>query len=728
MKVSQNKRLAKEGGAINKKIILLTVLVCVVAAFFWFDLGEVISVSLFRERFASHPVATALIFFVVYVAATAFSLPTGAVLTIIGGMTFGLLIGTGLVSFASTIGATLAFLFSRFILKDWVQQKLGAYLQPINRGMAKDGAFYLFTLRLIPVFPFWVINLLTGLTPIRTWTYYWVSQLAMFPATVVYVYAGAELGEVEEFSTAGILQPGLIFALVILATFPFIARGIVAEINRQRVYRGHQRPKQFDTNVLVIGAGSAGLVSAYIAAAVKAHVTLVEKHRMGGDCLNTGCVPSKTLIRAANRVYDIQQADQLGISTGPVEVDFPKVMARVREVISQIEPNDSVERYGSLGVTCAAGTANIVSPWEVEVDGRRVAARSLIIATGASPAVPNIPGLERIDYLTSDTVWQLDTLPKNLLVIGTGPIGCELAQAFQRLGSKVTLAGRALCLLPREDEEVSDYMMQTFAREGLRVLCGHNLQSFEQELASNSLPVNTAVFESAGQQQRIPFDRVLLALGRKPNTQGFGLEDLDIAVADNGTIEVDEYLRTKYPNIYACGDVVGPYQFTHAAAHQAWYAAVNALFGRFKKFKVDYSVIPWATFTAPEVARVGLNEQQARAQGVEYEITRYDLSELDRALTDNVASGFVKVLTVPGKDKILGATIVGHHSSELLSEFVTAMKRNLGLNKILGTIHIYPTMSEANKYVAGNWKREHTPEKLLSWVEKYHRWMRNHKT
>ena len=704
------------------------VLACVVAAFFWFDLGEVISVSLFRERFASHPVATALIFFVVYVAATAFSLPVGAVLTIIGGMTFGLVIGTGLVSFASTIGATLAFLFSRFILKDWVQQKLGAYLQPINRGMAKDGAFYLFTLRLIPVFPFWVINLLTGLTPIRTWTYYWVSQLAMFPATVVYVYAGAELGEVEEFSTAGILQPGLIFALVILAMFPFIARGIVAALNRQRVYRGHQRPKQFDTNVLVIGAGSAGLVSAYIAAAVKAHVTLVEKHRMGGDCLNTGCVPSKTLIRAANRVHDIQQADQLGISTGPVEVDFPKVMARVREVISQIEPNDSVERYGSLGVTCVAGTANIVSPWEVEVDGRRVAARSLIIATGASPAVPNIPGLEGIDYLTSDTVWQLDTLPKNLLVIGTGPIGCELAQAFQRLGSKVTLAGRAPCLLPREDEEVSAYMMQTFAREGLRVLCGHNLQSFEQELASNSLPVNTAVFESVGQQQRIPFDRVLLALGRKPNTQGFGLEDLGIAVADNGTIEVDEYLRTKYPNIYACGDVVGPYQFTHAAAHQAWYAAVNALFGRFKKFKVDYSVIPWATFTAPEVARVGLNEQQARAQGVEYEITRYDLSELDRALTDNVASGFVKVLTVPGKDKILGATIVGHHSSELLSEFITAMKRNLGLNKILGTIHIYPTMSEANKYVAGNWKREHTPEKLLSWVEKYHRWMRNHKT
>ncbi|MBQ0798082.1 MAG: FAD-dependent oxidoreductase [Porticoccaceae bacterium] len=704
------------------------VLVCVVAAFFWFDLGEVISVSLFRERFASHPVATALTFFVVYVAATAFSLPVGAVLSIIGGMTFGLVIGTGLVSFASTIGATLAFLFSRFILKDWVQQKLGAYLQPINRGMAKDGAFYLFTLRLIPVFPFLVINLLTGLTPIRTWTYYWVSQLAMFPATVVYVYAGAELGEVEEFSTAGILQPGLIFALVILAMFPFIARGIVAAINRQRVYRGYQRPKQFDTNVLVIGAGSAGLVSAYIAAAVKAHVTLVEKHRMGGDCLNTGCVPSKTLIRAANTVHDIQQADQLGINTGPVEVDFPKVMARVREVISQIEPNDSVERYGSLGVTCVAGTANIVSPWEVEVDGRRVAARSLIIATGASPAVPNIPGLEDIDYLTSDTVWQLDTLPKNLLVIGTGPIGCELAQAFQRLGSKVTLAGRAPCLLPREDEEVSEYMMQTFAREGLRVLCGHNLQSFEQELASNSLPVNTAVFESVGQQQRIPFDRVLLALGRKPNTQGFGLEGLGIALADNGTIEVDEYLRTKYPNIYACGDVVGPYQFTHAAAHQAWYAAVNALFGRFKKFKVDYSVIPWATFTAPEVARVGLNEQQARAQGVEYEITRYDLSDLDRALTDNVASGFVKVLTVPGKDKILGATIVGHHGSELLSEFITAMKRNLGLNKILGTIHIYPTMSEANKYVAGNWKREHTPEKLLSWVEKYHRWMRNQKT
>ncbi len=714
----------QEGELTIKKLALLLALVGVIVAFFWFDLSETISVGFFRDRFIDYPFSTVAIFFVIYVLATALSLPTGTVLTVIGGMTFGLATGTLLVSFASTIGATLAFLLARFILKDWVQQKFATYLKPLNRGVEKDGAFYLFTLRLIPVFPFWVINLLTGLTPLRTWTYYWVSQIAMFPATIVYVYAGAELGAVEEFSTSGILKPDLILAFALLAVFPFLARGIVAAINRQRVYRAYDRPKQFDANVLVIGAGSAGLVSAYIAATVKAKVTLVEKHLMGGDCLNTGCVPSKTLIRTANAVHDIRCADQLGISSTSVKVDFPKVMTRVREVIARIEPHDSIERYTELGVKCVQGTAKILSPWLVEVGEQRITAQNIIIASGANPAVPNIPGLERIDYLTSDTVWSLDKLPEKLLVVGSGPIGCELAQAFQRLGSKVTIAGRAARLLPREDDEVSEHISGVFTDEGLQVLCACKLVAFEVTNEVSGIPQYQAVFQSNGAEKRVAFDRVLLALGRKPNTEGFGLEDLGVGVADNGTIEVDDYLRTKYPNIYACGDVAGPYQFTHAAAHQAWYAAVNALFGRFKKFKVDYSVIPWATFTAPEVARVGLNEREAREQGVAYEVTSYDLSELDRAITDNIASGFVKVLTVPGKDKILGATIVGHHGSEMLTEFVTAIKRNLGLNKVLGTIHIYPTLSEANKFVAGNWKRVHAPEKLLSLVEKYHRWMR----
>jgi len=445
---------------------------------------------------------------------------------------------------------------------------------------------------------------------------------------------------------------------------------------------------------------------------------------MGGDCLNTGCVPSKTLIRAANRVHDIRQAGQLGISTGPVDVDFPKVMERVQEVISQVEPHDSVERYTELGVDCVQGTAKILSPWQVEVDGKIINAKNLIIATGARPLVPSVPGLDDIEYVTSDTVWNLTELPERLLVVGTGPIGCELAQAFQRLGSKVTLAGRASAVLPKEDADVSAHIAETFVEEGVNLLCAHDLKKFEAGGSGASHGSGIAVFECVEGESRVAFDRVLLALGRKPNTEGFGLEGLDISLAKNGCIEVDEYLRTKYPNIFACGDVTGPYQFTHAAAHQAWYAVVNALFGRVKKFKVDYSVIPWATFTVPEVARVGLNEKEAREQGIDYEITRYPFDDLDRAIADNTASGFVKVLTVPGKDKILGATIVAHHGSELITEFVTAMKRKLGLNKILGTIHIYPTMSEANKYVAGNWKRDHSPEKLLNWVAKYHRWNR----
>lgn len=520
----------------------------------------------------------------------------------------------------------------------------------------------------------------------------------------------------------------LLAVFILLAVLALMARGIVSGIRRRAVYRDFEQPGHFDTNILVIGAGSAGLVSAYIAAALKAKVTLVEKHRMGGDCLNTGCIPSKALIRAASAVYDIQQAAQLGINTTGVNVDFAKVMARVREVIAQIEPHDSVERYTGLGVDCMPGSAKILSPWQVEIGGQIITAKNLIIATGASPALPDIPGLEHIDYLTSDTVWNLSERPEKLLVVGTGPIGCELAQAFQRLGSRVTLAGRAAVVLPKEDVDVSEHIAARFVEEGMKVLCDHSLKRFEltEDTASSGGVVKSgqAVFDSGGKEHRIEFDRVLLALGRKPNTSGFGLEELGLALADNGSIAVDGYLRTKYPNIFACGDVAGPYQFTHAAAHQAWYAVVNALFGRFKKFQVDYSVMPWATFTAPEVARVGLNEREAIEQGIEYELTRYNLGDLDRAIVDNSADGFIKVLTVPGKDKILGATIVGHHGSDLLTEFVSAMKHKLGLNKILDTIHVYPTLSEANKFLAGNWKRNHTPQKLLCWVEKYHRRVR----
>lgn len=708
-----------------KKIALLLVIALIVGSYLFFDGQKYLSLDFFQNLYKQEPLLTAAVYFVIYVIGTSLSFPGAALLTIIGGMIFGLWVGLLLVSFASSLGATLAFLVSRFLLRDWVQSKFANYLGAVNKGIEKDGAFYLFSLRLIPVVPFWVINLVMGITPMKAVVFYLVSQVGMLAGTAVYVNAGAELGAVEEFSTAGILSLPLLLSFALLAIFPFIARAIVGIVQRRKVYKNYPKPSFFDTNMVVIGAGSGGLVSSYIAAAVKAKVTLIEKHKMGGDCLNTGCVPSKALIKAARTVNDIHKAKGLGIHIAEPTIDFPAVMERVRQVIRNIEPHDSVERYNSLGVDCLQGEATILSPWEVSVDGKTITTRNIVIATGARPFIPPIPGLDQLDYLTSDNLWGINELPKRLLVLGGGPTGSELAQAFSRLGSKVTIVMRRSHLMPREDQDVSEFIRQKFIAEGIEVLTDHQPVSFEIREGENTVLLETTDKSTdENKTKEISFDTVLVALGRKANTKKLGLENLGIELNANGTVTVDEYLRSRYPNIYACGDVAGPYQFTHTASHQAWYVAVNALFGRFKKFKVDYSVIPWATFTDPEVAHVGLSEADAKAKDIPYEITKYGMDDLDRAIADNMAEGFVKVLTVPGKDKILGATIVGYHAGDILTEFVTAMKQGLGLKKILGTIHSYPTLSEANKFAAGEWSRAHAPQAILRWVEKYHGWQR----
>jgi pyruvate/2-oxoglutarate dehydrogenase complex dihydrolipoamide dehydrogenase (E3) component len=621
------------------------------------------------------------------------------------------------VSFASSVGATMAFLVARFLLRDWVQDRFGNRLTAINEGIEKDGAFYLFTLRMVPIFPFWLINLLMGITRIPAWLFYIVSQIGMFPATLIYVNAGSQLAQIE--SLGGILSPALLVSLSLLGIFPLIAKKTIDFVRSRRVYREYRRPRTFDRNVVVIGAGSAGLVASYIAAAVKASVTLIEKDKMGGDCLNTGCVPSKALIRSAKYVSLAKRAGEFGMKSANVDFDFSDVMERVRSVVKRIEPHDSVERYTGLGVEVIKGFGKIVSPWEVEVGGRILTTRNIVIAAGAAPLVPPIPGIEDTNYLTSDTLWSLRELPRRLLVLGGGPIGCELSQCFARLGSQVIQLEMLPRLLSREDVEVSELVEKHLANDGVDVRTGHRATAFERTQGGHML-----VCEHRGREVRIEFDDLLVALGRRANTAGYGLEELGIALSSAGTIEVDEYLRTRFPNIYVCGDAAGPYQFTHVAAHQAWFASVNALFGTFRLFRADYSVIPWATFTEPEVARVGLNEIEAREKQIPHEVTVYDLAKLDRAVADGSAEGMVKVLTVPGKDRILGATIVGEHAGDMITEFVTAMKHGLGLNKILGTIHTYPTMSEANKHAAGEWRREHAPKTLLRWLSRYHAWMR----
>ncbi|MBV2132652.1 FAD-dependent oxidoreductase [Pseudomonas sp. MAP12] len=709
----------------RRRLALLGLLLALVALFFVFDLGQYLDLARLKAeqaaleaQVAARPWRAAGLFLLVYVATTALSLPGAALLSLVAGALFGLLAGSVLVSLASTLGACLAMLSSRFVLRDWVQRRFGPRLAAIDRGIARDGAFYLFALRLVPAFPFFLINLAMGLTRLPLRTFAWVSQLGMLPGTLVYVNAGRELGRLD--SLAGILSPGLLGAFALLGLFPLLARLLLERLKARRVYAGWQRPRHFERNLVVIGAGSGGLVSAYLAAALQARVTLIEKGQMGGDCLNRGCVPSKALLRSARVASELRKAASLGWRASG-EADFAAVMERVQRVIGRIEPHDSAERYRDLGVEVLHGEARLVSPWAVEVAGRRLTARAIVIATGAHPLLPEIPGLERVEPLTSDTVWSLRQRPQRLLVLGGGPLGCELAQAFQRLGCRVTLVEMAERLLLREDPEASAAVQAALVADGVDLRLRHQALRFEALDGGRRLVCHD---QAGGAEVLLGFDRVLLALGRVANVSGFGAETLGLALRANGTLETDEYLATRFPNIYAVGDVTGPWQFTHVAAHQAKYAALNALFGRFWRFKADYRVIPWATFTEPEVARVGLNEQEARTQGIAVEVTRFDLAELDRAIADEAASGFVKVLSVPGRDRILGVTLVGEHAGDLLGEFVAAMRHGHGLKQVLGTLHIYPTLAEANQYAAGAWQRAHVSPRLLRVLKGLQRWQR----
>ncbi|MEM5499818.1 FAD-dependent oxidoreductase [Paraglaciecola mesophila] len=710
----------------SKRAILVIVIAALIASFFVFDLNQYLTLESLKSNqqdLAQYIEANWLVAFVgylvIYAAATALSVPGAAILTLGAGALFGFGWGLLLASFASSIGATLAFLASRFLLRDWVKSTFSKKLESIDKGIEKDGAFYLLSLRLVPIFPFFIINLVMGVTGIKTWTYYWVSQLGMLIGTAVYVNAGTQLVEINQLSD--IISTDLILSFVLLGIFPILAKFILSALQQRRVYKGWKKPKKFDRNLVVIGAGSAGLVTAYIAAAIKSKVTLVERHKMGGDCLNTGCVPSKSILHASKLAHIHHTSQNAGVTYDAPKIDFKAVMNKVHSVIKSIEPHDSVERYESLGVNVAIGNATIVSPWQVDIQTENgiesLTTRNIVIATGARAFVPDIPGLKDIDYLTADNLWEITEQPKRMIVLGGGPIGCELSQAFGRLGTHVTQIERGDQVLSKEDPDAAKHLQTQLEKDGIDLRLNTSAMAVETTSEGNVL-----VVEFEGTEERIPFDKILVAVGRQANLTGFGLEKLGIET--DRTVVTNDFLQTKYPNILAAGDVAGPYQFTHTASHQAWYAAVNALFRPFKIFKVDYSVIPWATFAEPEIATVGLNEMSAKQQGIEVEVTRYDIGGLDRALADDHARGFVKVLTKPGKDKILGATIVGANAGELLAEFVLAMKHGLGLNKILGTIHIYPTMAEANKNAAGNWKKDHAPQKVLAFLERFHTWRR----
>ncbi|MDY0248787.1 MAG: FAD-dependent oxidoreductase [Pseudomonas sp.] len=714
-----------------KRLFLLLLILVLAGSFFYFDLHHLLTFNGLKQGLGEFtqwrdnaPWLVAGGFFLLYVIVTALSLPGAAVLTVAAGALFGLIEGVLLASFASSIGATLAFLVSRYLLRNSVKQRFPERLAAIDAGVEKEGGFYLFTLRLVPVFPFFLINLLMGVTAIKARTFYWVSQVGMFAGTFVFVNAGTQLAQIESLSN--ILSLNLILSFALLGFFPLIAKAILNVFKKRRVYKNYTQPKKFDRNMIVIGAGAGGLVTSYIAAAVKAKVTLIEAGEMVGDCLNYGCVPSKAIIKSAKMAECIRNGEDYGLEQATAQFSFKKVMERVHKVIAQIAPHDSVERYTHLGVEVLKGYGKLIDPWTVDItlnDGnvQTLTARTIVIATGARPFVPPLPGIEETGYVTSDTLWdkfaEFSDAPKKLVVLGGGPIGCELAQSFARLGSSVTQIEMSERIMSKEDLDVSTFAHQALTDSGVNILTSHQALRCETRAGKKYIVVKHQKEETA-----IEYDELLCAVGRSARLSGYGLEALGIET--NRTLLTNEYLETLYPNIYAAGDIVGPYQFTHVAAHQGWYAAVNGLFGQFKKFKVDYRVIPWTTFIDPEVARVGINEQDAQDKGIDYEITRFEFAELDRAITDSATKGFIKVITPKGKDTILGVTVVSEHAGDLIAEFVLAMKHGLGLNKILGTIHSYPTWAEGNKYVAGEWKRNHAPQTALKLLEKYHTWRR----
>lgn len=711
---------------INMRFLVVALILLLVTVYFTTGAGSYLTLASLKQNqelltahFSNHPFLVSLIFGLGYVLVTALSIPGATILTLASGAIFGLFYGTIIASVASTLGATLSFMGARYLFRQSAEQRFRERMSSINQGLLKEGSFYLFTLRLIPAFPFFLVNLVMGLTNFSVWRFFLVSQIGMLPGTFVYVNAGTEISKIE--SLKGILSPGLLISFSLLGILPLLSKWLIGYFRSRKHLRKYKKPSKFDYNMVVIGGGSAGLVSAYIASAVKAKVALIEKHKMGGDCLNTGCVPSKALIRSSKIFNYFRRASEFGLEPIAPKLQFSKVMERVQKVIQEIEPHDSIQRYSSLGVECITGEAQILSPYEVKVNGKVLTTKNIVVATGARPLVPKIPGLELVKPLTSDNIWNLREQPKKLVVLGGGPIGCELAQSFGRLGTNVTLIEMSNRIMAREDVDVSTLVTESFQKEGVRILTSHKALRIE-----NASGVTRLICETDGKEVAIEFDQILLALGRRANVTGFGLEELGVEISGRGTVVADEFLRTtNFPNIYVCGDVTGPYQFTHTAAHQAWYVAVNALFSPFKSFKVDYRVIPWCTFSDPEVARVGLNEIEAKEKNIDYEVTKYGIDDLDRAIADSEAHGFVKVLTVPGSDKILGVTIVGHHAGDIIAEYVTAMKYGLGLNKILGTIHIYPTLSEANKYAAGVWKKQNAPQFALKILGKFHAWRRN---
>jgi pyruvate/2-oxoglutarate dehydrogenase complex dihydrolipoamide dehydrogenase (E3) component/uncharacterized membrane protein YdjX (TVP38/TMEM64 family) len=693
----------------RKHFIVWVLISGVFAAYIWFDVATFLNLEYVKIRYqdlelfeAENPFLSASLFFFLYVSVAALSIPGVLLMTLLSGAVFGFFKGFFLTSFASATGATIAFFISRFLLQDWVRSRFSFHFTSFMKSAEKDIDFYLFSLRMIPFFPFFLVNLLMGLTKISWKRFFLISQFGMATSSAVYVNAGAGLAQVASLSD--LLSLKLLLSFTLLGIFPLFSRWVVARYKNNRAYRGYSEPGSYDADLIVIGGGAGGLVTSIIAADAQAKVVLIEQDKQGGECLYTGCVPSKSIIRSSKIMSYLRRASEFGIVEVQGRIDFSSVMQRANEIIKKIEPHDSVERYQSLGVNCLKGTAIIKTPFLVQVGNRKITTRTIVVASGSRPRIPVIEGSSEIVYLTSETIWSIDQLPGCFLIIGGGAMGCEFAQAFQNFGSNVIQIESAERLLPKEDEEVSLVIQKRFIEIGIDVLVGHRLLKFKKDGNQKTAVVQRL---SDGIILNIAFDQVLYATGRIPNVENFGLEELGVEISPRGGIKVNARLQTNFRNIFAVGDVVGPLQHTNMASHQGFYAALNSVIGGPLQLAADHRVVPYATFTDPEIARVGLCELDAKMAGIAFDVSRYDLTKNDRLLTDGEALGFVNVITAANSDEILGVTIVGHHASEQIAEFVFAMTHRMGLKSLSKVNHIYPTVSESNRLLASSWRRQH---------------------
>lgn len=691
-----------------KKVGLLVLIIICVIMFYHLDGNQYLNFENLKSHhqelftfYQQNPLRFTLIYFFLYVGLVALSFPGATVLSLAGGYIFGFIKGLLIINWASTIGASIAFLIARFFFKDYLQRKFHYTFQKINQGMDREGNQYLLTLRLIPVFPFFLINILMGLTNISLLRFFIVSLIGMLPGTAVYVWAGTSLQNIN--SVSDIFTAKLITIFFLVGLIPILQSRILIYLKQKKHYSQFKTPKNYDYNLIVIGGGAAGLVNAYIATNLKAKVLLVEEDKMGGECLNYGCVPSKALISLSKtKKYS--------------KANFYDLKNEIAKIIESIAPHDSVDRYKEMGVECVKGKASLISPFEVQINGTKYTGRKIIIATGAKPIYPNIKGLDVNKVFDYESIWKIENLPEKLVIIGGGAIGCELALAFSNLGTKVTIIEQNE-VLGTEDRDVASLVMKG--------LIGNNIDICEK---SDLLTINhdkcSITFRNKNEVSEVPFDVLLIACGKIGNTDSISTT-LNLDLDSKKFILVNEYLETlKYRNIYACGDVNGLKQLTNAAAHQAWYTSVNALFGNWKKFSIEHDYIPHAVFVEPEIARVGVNELEALRNNLEYDLYHFDSSDLDRNLIERKKLGIIKVLTIKNTDQILGVTIVGEAASEIIAEYVLAMKYKLGLNKVLATSHIYPSFSEQNKYVAGVWKKRSVPGVILKVLKKYHQLVR----